>query len=183
MRLSLVIAALRLRCPTFEGRVSGAAEYELLPENAKMALPSAWIIPTNDTAGEQKSKTDYWQTVIDGFAVIVVMNNSADQRGQKAAFDAVHDLRAELFKALLGWQPELCYDAIQYDGGNLLDTNRAHLYYQYDFSAKIEISEEDTRQWDDLQQLEELERIMVNVDFMPPDGTIEHTLNITLNDE
>ncbi|HDL7427663.1 TPA: hypothetical protein PXN84_004283 [Yersinia enterocolitica] len=183
MKLSLVIAALRLRCPSFEGRVSGAAEYELLLENGKMALPSAWIIPTNDTAGEQRSKTDYWQTITDGFAVVVVVSNSADQRGQKAAFDAVHDLRAELFKALLGWQPEPCYDPIQYDGGNLLDTNRAHLYFQYDFSAKIEISEEDTRQWDDLQQLEELKQIMVDVDFMTPDGTIEHKLNIPLNDE
>ncbi len=27
MKLSLVIAALRLRCPSFEERVSGAAEY------------------------------------------------------------------------------------------------------------------------------------------------------------
>ncbi|WP_049687897.1 phage tail terminator protein, partial [Yersinia aldovae] len=143
MRLSLVIAALRLRCPTFNGRVAGAAEYGLLTENSKMALPSAWVIPTNDTVGEQRSQTDYWQIVTDGFAVVVVMDNSADQRGQKAAFDAVHDLRAELFKALLGWQPEPCYDAIQYDGGNLLDTNRAHLYYQYDFSAKMEINEED----------------------------------------
>ncbi|MCT6706675.1 hypothetical protein N4286_13755, partial [Staphylococcus aureus] len=59
----------------------------------------------------------------------------------------------------------------------------AHLYFQYDFSAKIEISEEDTRQWDDLQQLEELKQIMVDVDFMTPDGTIEHKLNITLYDE
>ncbi|CCV45111.1 hypothetical protein RSF51_002057 [Yersinia enterocolitica] len=183
MKLSLVIAALRLRCPSFEGRVSGAAEYELLLENGKMALPSAWIIPTNDTAGEQRSKTDYWQTITDGFAVVVVVNNSADQRGQKAAFDAVDDVRAELFKALLGWEPESCYDPLQYDGGNLLDMNRAHLYYQYDFSATRDITVEDTHQWDDLQQLEELEKIMVDVDFMTPDGTIEHKLNIPLNDE
>ncbi|CNF16163.1 Uncharacterised protein [Yersinia rohdei] len=183
MKLSLVIAALRLRCPSFEERVSGAAEYKPIPDTSKMKLPSAWVIPLDDNVGEQKSKTDYWQDLTDGFAVIVVLDNTPDQRGQKAAFDAVDSIRAELFKALLGWEPESCYDPIQYDGGNLLDMNRAHLYYQYDFSATRDIRVEDTHQWDDLQQLEELERIMVDVDFMTPDGTIEHKLNIPLNDE
>ncbi|WP_145538008.1 hypothetical protein [Yersinia alsatica] len=183
MKLSLVIAALRLRCPSFDGRVSGAAEYKPIPDTAKMKLPAAWVIPLDDNVGEQKSKTDYWQDLTDGFAVIVIMDNTPDQRGQASAFDVVHNVRAELLKALLGWQPEQCYNPIQYDGGNLLDMNRAHLYYQFDFSATMEINEEDTQQWDDLQQLEELERIMVNVDFMTPDGTIEHKLDITINDE
>lgn len=183
MKLSLVIAALRLRCQSFEERVSGAAEYKPIPDTAKMKLPAAWVIPLDDNVGEQKSQTDYWQDLTDGFAVIVVLDNTPDQRGQKAAFDAVDDIRAELFKALLGWEPESCYDPIQYDGGNLLDMNRAHLYYQYDFSATRDISEKDTRQWDDLQQLEALEKIMVDVDFMTPDGTIEHKLNIPFTDE
>ncbi|WP_227727037.1 phage tail terminator protein [Yersinia proxima] len=183
MKLSLVIAALRLRCPSFEERVSGAAEYKPILETSNMKLPSAWVIPLDDNVGEQKSQTDYWQDLTDGFAVIVVLDNTPDQRGQKAAFDAVDNIRAELFKALLGWEPESCYDPIQYDGGSLLDMNRAHLYYQYDFSAIRDITAEDTHQWDDLQQLAELERIMVDVDFMTPDGSIEHKLNIPLNDE
>ncbi|CNF13733.1 hypothetical protein ACLIXB_004324 [Yersinia enterocolitica] len=183
MKLSLIINALRLRCPSFDGRISGAAEYAPLAETAKMKIPAAWVIPLADNVGEQKSQTDYWQDLTDGFAVIVVLDNTPDQRGQKAAFDAVDDIRAELFKALLGWEPESCYDPIQYDGGNLLDMNRAHLYYQYDFSAIRDITVEDTHQWDDLQQLAELERIMVDVDFITPDGTIEHKLNIPLNDE
>ncbi|KFK95023.1 MULTISPECIES: hypothetical protein [unclassified Serratia (in: enterobacteria)] len=181
MRLSLIIAALRLRCPSFEGRVSGAAEYKPIPDNAKMKLPSAWVIPLDDNVGEQRSQTDYWQELTEGFAVIVVMDNTADQRGQAAAFDVVHDIRAELWKALLGWEME-GYDPLQYDGGNLLDMNRAHLYYQFDFSAKTDIAAEDTQHWEDLQQLEDLALVITDVDFMKPDGDIEHTLRIPLNE-
>lgn len=181
MKLSLIIENLRQRCPSFAGRVSGAAEYKPVADNAKMPLPSAWVIPLDDHAGEQRSQTDYWQAITDGFAVVVVMDNSADPRGQQAAFDAVHDLRAELWQALLGWQPAPGCDAIQYDGGNLLEMNRAHLYYQFDFSATMDIAAEDTRHWQDLQALNPLTQITADTDFMTPDGVTEHSLIIPLN--
>lgn len=181
MKLSLVIAALRLRCPSFEGRVAGAAEYKPIPDTAKMKLPSAWVIPLDDNVGEQQSQTDYHQELTEGFAVIVIMDNTPDQRGQSAAFDVVHNIRAELWKALLGWEQE-GYDPIEYDGGNLLDMNRAHLYYQFDFSAKTDIVAEDTQHWDDLQKLADLSLVAVDVDFMKPDGEIEHKLRIPLDE-
>ncbi|WP_413722693.1 hypothetical protein ACL2XG_05335 [Sodalis sp. RH24] len=181
MKLSLIIAALRLRCRTFEGRVAGAAEFKPIPEAAKMKLPAAYVIPLDDNVGENKSQTDYWQDVTDGFAVIIVANN-VDEKGQAATYDAVHTLRAEIIRALVGWQPEPDYNPIQYEGGNLLDIDRARLYYQFEFSARFELGEEDTRQWDDLQALSELNNIDIKVDFIEPgdgpDGRIEHHLNI-----
>ncbi|WP_332829281.1 hypothetical protein [Escherichia coli] len=40
-----------------------------------------------------------------------------------------------------------------YAGGTLLDLNRYELYYQFDFTAKHEITEEDTRQAEDVNAL------------------------------
>ncbi|QBH98414.1 hypothetical protein EKN56_19675 [Limnobaculum zhutongyuii] len=187
MKLSLIIAALRLRCPVFESRVSGAAEFKPLPDTAKMKLPAAYVIPLDDNAEDNKSQTDYWQNITDGFAVIVIIDNQSDERGQKSSHDAVHDIRNELWKALLGWQVDDCYDPIQYDGGNLLDMNRSMLYYQFEFSARREISAEETRQWDDLQQLKEFSEVLGGIDLIvhedqQPDGHIDFPLQILLNE-
>jgi hypothetical protein len=186
VKLSLIIGALRLRCPTFANRVAGAAEFKPLPEAAKLRVPSAYVIPLDDNVGENKSQTDYWQDVTDEFAVIIVVDNTADERGQSAAHDIIHDLRADLIKALVGWEPDPNYNAIQYEGGNLLDMDRARLYYQFEFSASFELNAEDTRQWDDLEELAEFETLDVRVDFIDPgegpDSNIEHHTVIKPNE-
>ena len=61
MKLAPIIAALRARCPIFENRVAGAAQFKDLPEVGKMKLPAAYVVPGDDSPGEQKSQTDYWQ--------------------------------------------------------------------------------------------------------------------------
>lgn len=154
MKISHIIAAIRQRCPLFGARVAGASEFKPLPENAKMELPAAYVIPLDDNPDEQRSQTDYWQNVTDAFAVVIIVNNTQDARGQ-ASVDIVDTAREALWKALLGWSPEPKYDGIVYQGGNLLEMNRAHLYYQFEFSASFEIGETDTRQWDDLELLPE----------------------------
>ena len=76
MKLTPIIAALRTRCSFFENRVAGAAQFKNLPDAGKMKLPAAYVIPGDDSPGEQKSQTDYWQTLKEGFAVIVFVSNS-----------------------------------------------------------------------------------------------------------
>lgn len=158
MKISPIITALRQRCPMFAGRVAGASEFKPLPEGAKLALPAAYVIPLDDSAEEQRSKTDYWQSITDGFAVIVAINNSQDERGQ-AANDLVEVSREVLWKALLGWAPEQKYEGIAYEGGNLLRMDRGVLYYQFEFSARFEITEEQTRQWEELQALPDFDGV------------------------
>lgn len=186
MKLSLIIAALRARCPVFENRVSGAAEFKALSENAKLKLPAAYVVPAEDTTGEQKSQTDYWQSLTEGFAVIIALDNRRDLRGQAAAFDAVDDIRAGIWKALLGWQPDADADPISYAGGQLLDMERGVLLYQYDFTRQREITEQDTRQQDDLDALDDLKTLSIDVDYINPgdgpDGIIEHHTEIHFNE-
>ncbi|HGM7717257.1 TPA: hypothetical protein ACKQJM_004812 [Serratia marcescens] len=182
MKLTRIIAALRARCPRFENRVGGAAQFKAIPDVGKLLLPAAYVVPADDTPSEQKSQTDYWQDLTEGFSVIVVLSNGRDERGQWASYDAVHDVRAEVWKALLGWEPDPDAGPICYAGGTVLDLNRAELYYQFDFTVDREITEEDTRQQDDLDALDEFKTLSIDVDYIDPgagpDGKIEHHTEI-----
>ncbi|EDV8627835.1 hypothetical protein KW669_003949 [Salmonella enterica] len=180
MRLTPVIAALRARCPRFENRVGGAAQFKAIPDVGKLKLPAAYVVPSEDVTGEQKSQTDYWQDLTEGFSVIVVLSNERDEKGQWASYDAVHDVRHEIWKAVLGWTPDPDAHEITYAGGMLLELNRYELYYQFDFTMKYEIDESDTRQQDDLNALDDLKTIGIDVDFIEPDGETEHHTGITL---
>lgn len=168
MKLTPVIAALRARCPYFENRVAGAAQFKNLPEVGKLRLPAAYVVPGDDSPGENKSQTDYWQELKEGFSVVVILSNGRDERGQFASYDVVDDVRQMLFKALLGWNPEACGNPITYDGGTLLDLNRHELIYQFDFSVISELTEDDTRQQDDLNSLDELQTLAIDVDYLEP---------------
>ena len=87
-----------------------------------------------------------------------------------------------------GWQKTRNhgYDVnpITYDGGTLLDLNRHELIYQFDFSVISELTEDDTRQQDELNSLDELRTLAIDVDYFDPgngpDGDIEHHTEITL---
>ncbi|WP_459948279.1 phage tail terminator protein, partial [Escherichia coli] len=82
-----------------------------------LKLPAAYVVPVHDSPGENKSQTDYWQELKEGFSVVVILSNGRDERGQFASYDVVDDVRQMLFKALLGWNPEACGNPIAYDGG------------------------------------------------------------------
>ncbi|WP_458294147.1 phage tail terminator protein, partial [Cronobacter sakazakii] len=43
-----MIAALRSRCPLFENRVGGAAQFKAIPEAGKLRLPAAYVVPAED---------------------------------------------------------------------------------------------------------------------------------------
>lgn len=143
--IDVIIAALRARATSFGGRIAGAAEYKRLPETANLTVPAAYIIPMDDEAGGQESKNGYQQTVRDSFAVVVVLSNTPDERGQSSITSTLA-IRAELWAALLAWAPDASHGPIVYEGGQLLDLDRARLYYQFEFSAETEILEEDTWQ-------------------------------------
>ncbi|MEA7543813.1 hypothetical protein ONO12_26325, partial [Salmonella enterica subsp. enterica serovar Montevideo] len=42
-----------------------------LPEVGKLKLPAAYVVPGDDSPGENKSQTDYWQELKEGFSVVV----------------------------------------------------------------------------------------------------------------
>lgn len=194
MNLALIIEGLRQRCPSFAGRVAGAAQFQMLPEKTNLPVPCAYVIPLDDNPEGNRSATGYRQRVSDAFAVIVALSNTPDERGQAAA-SSVHDIRRELFRALLGWQVSDDYDGIEYDGGNLLSLDRARLWYQYEFAAEFEIGSDDvanpdTWQTIDLASLPALTEIQIDDAVNPaaidaanptPDGRTTARQRITLD--
>jgi len=142
MKLEIIIKALRDRCPVFEGRVAGAAQFKLLPEKSALDVPCAFVIPLDDSPSELISQTSVIQNIRDSFAVIVAISNSPDERGQKSAFEA-HDIRAVLWMALLNWAPSDEYGPISYEGYTLLQLDRSRLWLQFDFCAHTRIDYSD----------------------------------------
>ena len=166
MNLDVIIAQLRQRAPIFaNGTVGGAAKFEILAEAANLKMPAAYVIPSTEQPQDQASQNGYQQTVRETFFVVVVLSNRADERGQ-AASSNLHTVRKALFKAVLGFQPEADYDAIAFEGGQLLHLDRARMYYQFEFSSEFAISTEDTWIPDRNAELPDFEGLNLRVDLL-----------------
>jgi hypothetical protein len=172
MDLTNIIEALKVRCPSFGAapnrRFAGAAEFALLEETQSMEFPSAYVVPLDDEPGDQTSSNGYKQEVRDMFGIIVVFNNKVDERGQTSIAVVRNHIRKELFRAILAWSPDEEHDRIQYEGGSLLSVNRAHLYYQFEFSASTVFQEADTWQAVYNAALPEFKRMGIKLDAIDP---------------
>lgn len=167
MQLDPIITALRARCPTLGTRVAGAAQFKLLPETVALPVPAAFVIPLDDNPQEPLSSNSVRQQLDDSFAVVLALSNVPDEKGQSGV-QSVHDLRAELWAALLGWQPSDRHDGIAYQGGQLLAMDRARLWYQFEFSAAFEICPQDGWQATELAALSHFDGASVRLDAIDP---------------
>ena len=87
-------------------------------------------------------------------ANFVVVLDSSDERGQEAN-DELHDVRAEIWRALVGWEPGSEYDPITYDGGSLVHISRARVVYRFSFVAEFQLGR--SRRTDPAETWQELE--------------------------
>lgn len=188
MKLDLVIAHLRAHCPLFAGRVAGAAQFAAVPESTSLAVPSAFVIPLDDNPEESRAQNSVRQLLEESFEVVIALDNRPDERGQ-ASGTSVHDVRAQLWAALLGWQPEARYDGVTYAGGNVLQIDRARLFWRFEFAAVMEIGPEDGYQDGALGQLPHFDGLNLKVDVIEPaadpnlaqpgpDGRVEHDVPV-----
>ena len=182
MKLSLIIGALRERCPFFSGRVSGLAAWKY-PPPAFPTLPAAFVIPGEEVAAAQQSATDYRQTVTDAFAVVVLLDAGPALNGNDGAFDTLEEVKTQLWKALLGMRPEADGHIIVYAGCRLLEVADGRLCYQVDFTCDREIDEEMTRQHEELAALEPFHQLEIDLDPIAadgrPDGNVDYRGVIT----
>lgn len=137
MKLSVIVAQLRAHCPAFAARVSAGIDWDAVANSAKLNHPSAYVIAAGDEATKNDLQNGVRQNITDQFEVVVVLD-TADERGQEAA-DQLHDLRASLWKALVGWKPGGDYDPIEYDGGALIFINRARVVYRFSFESAFQL--------------------------------------------
>lgn len=167
MQLEPIISALRARCPSLASRVAGAAQFKVLPEAAALPVPCAYVIPLDDNPQESMAMNSIRQVLKDSFAVVVAVSNVPEEKGQSSA-SAIHNLRAELWAALLGWRPGDRYDGITYEGGQALGLDRARLWYQFEFGALMEIEPGDGWEQTALGQLPHFDGATVKLDAIDP---------------
>lgn len=137
MKLSAVVAQVREYCPSFAGRVAGGIDFDAVATSTQLSLPAAYVVATGDTPSKNDLQNGIRQNVRDEFDVVVVLD-SRDERGQ-AAVDLLHDVRRELWRALLGWRPDAENDPIEYAGGELVVINRNRVIYRYSFTTAFGI--------------------------------------------
>ena len=145
MNLDLVIQQLRLNAPMFQGRVAGAADFEKsLATEVAMLLPAAYVIPLAEDADANTLSNALNQLVTEHIGVVVEFDNSTDRRGQSVTslYDAT---RVQLWASLLNWRvdPIRATRGLESSGARKLDQDRARLFYQWDFSLVITISDAD----------------------------------------
>lgn len=173
MILETIIAALRARCPTLGVNVGGSAEFKHLEESANLPIPSAYVIPMDDSPEDPMAINAVRQKLIDSFAVIVCLSNIVDEKGQGGMI-GVRAMRTEIWHALLGWRPTNDYNGIHYEGGSLLKLDRARLWYQFEFGAQMEIGPDDGYEGTYVIGLPHLDGVTLKVDAISP----QHDLNL-----
>ena len=190
MKLTPVIAHLREHCPRFETRVAGAARFEILPEATALGVPCAFVVPLTDDPDDPDADNGVGQALAESFAVFVAVSNAQDERGQ-ASSDEMHDVRAELWAALLGWRPTTAYGLIRYEGSALVSLDRARMWTRFEFAADTAIGPEDGWQQRAQAQLPTFQGVDIRVDVADPianprpgpDGRIEFGSSINLPTE
>lgn len=191
MKSSLIVAHLRERCPIFSRRVSPGIDWDSLEGQAKFAMPAAYVIETDDSAQANDIDTGIRQVITDTFDVCVALPAPDERSG--TSVDLSDTVRTALLLALAGWKPEAQFDPIQYEGKQLVLTNRFRSVYRFTFSAEWQLGRNDQSDppetWHEwyLDGLPQLEGITINVDVIDPafdknlshhgpDGRIEVTL-------
>jgi hypothetical protein len=140
VRPSLIIPRLRASCPIFSGRVAGAADFAAASLADDVPVPYAFVLPGGDVPGEQELIGQALQQLQDRFTVAVCVSNTSDERGQAGA-EQLHDIRAELLTALLGWSPAAEFGPTSYlgsDGDPTID--RARIWHAFDFACSTHLS-------------------------------------------
>ncbi|BAQ79155.1 phage protein [Pseudomonas sp. St29] len=88
-----------------------------------------------DIASRSTTQNATSSTIRDRFEVVLLLDATNPQQ----TLDQLHDLRAELWRALVGFKPGAEYNPIQYDGGELVSLDATRLLYRLRFFAEFQL--------------------------------------------
>lgn len=137
MKLSEIVIRLRDSNTRFGSMIAGAAEMNIAMTNT-LANDMAFVVPVQETTSENKYDNHIEQLLKERFSVVCVIKNdySTIEKTGVIAFDKLHEVRKEIFKAILGWEPSWAQNFIYYLGGGILNVNNAYLWYQFNFEVE-----------------------------------------------
>lgn len=135
MKISPILTQLRAQCPSLAGHIATGVDLALLQGDPNLPMPSAHVSPLADLASTSTAQNAASQPIRDRFEIILAL----DATDATKALDLLHDLRAELWRALVGFKPDSNYSAIVYDGGEMVSVNSSRAFYRLRFFAEFQL--------------------------------------------
>jgi hypothetical protein len=147
MKLGLLVLQLRNTTELFQNRVGGSAEFAFA-QGHTLSKEMAFVLPSQEAADPNQYDSDINQKLTEQFSVVVAIKNDTNHKDKTGfiAYNRLHDIRKDLFQAFLGLDASEILDdddgfttesLIYYRGGQLLDFDRAYLWYQFTFEYKV----------------------------------------------
>ncbi|WP_332762510.1 phage tail terminator protein [Pseudomonas koreensis] len=135
MKITPILTQLRGQCPSLANHISVGVDLPLLQGNPNLPTPSAHVLPLADLATTSTAQNLNTQPIRDRFEIVLVLDASDATK----ALDLLHELRAELWRALVGFKPDSDYSAIVYDGGEMVSLNSSRGFYRLRFFADFQL--------------------------------------------
>ena len=189
MKISPILTQLRAQCPSLAGHIATGVDLALLQGDPNLPMPSAHVLPLADVASVSTAQNSPSQPIRDRFEIILAL----DATDATKALDLLHDLRAELWRALVGFKPDSSYSAIVYDGGEMVSINSSRAFYRLRFFAEFQLGRnlpsQPAESWHEreLDGLSSFTGVTVRVDAIDPadpnlkrpgpDGRVELTFS------
>lgn len=189
MKITPILTQLREQCPALASRVVAGFDLATLQAGAPMQTPCAYVLPMADVASRNAAQNVTLQTVRDRFDTVLVL----DASDATTALDLLHDLRAELWRALVGFRPGDDYTGIEYDGSELVSSDSNRVLYRLRFFAEFQLgrnlASQPAESWHEreLDGLSSFTGVTVRVDAIDPadpnlkrpgpDGRLEMTFS------
>ncbi|ATE76040.1 phage tail terminator protein [Pseudomonas frederiksbergensis] len=177
MKITALITQLREQCPTLANRVAAGIDLATLQANTPLQTPCAYVVPIADLASKSVAQNLMLQPIRDRVEVTLVL----DTTDAAAALDQLHDLRAELWRALVGFKPGSDYSVIAYDGGELVSINSSRVLYRLRFFSEFQLGRnlpgQPAQSWHEreLDGLSSFTGVTVRVDAIDPaDPNLQH---------
>ncbi|MEO3725154.1 hypothetical protein ABHN98_11455 [Pseudomonas syringae] len=177
MKISPILTQLRAQCPSLASHIATGVDLTLLQGDPNLPVPSAHVLPLEDLASASTAQNATRQPIRDRFEIVLVV----DATDATKALDLLHDLRAELWRALVGFKPDSSYSAIVYDGGEMVSINSSRAFYRLRFFAEFQLGRnlpsQPAESWHEreLDGLSSFTGVTVRVDAIDPaDPNLKH---------
>jgi hypothetical protein len=135
MKMTPLVTQLRAQCPTLGNRIGVGSDIAALQIDASLQTPYASLTPLADLASPGSAQNLITQPIRERFEIVLAL----DATDATKALDLLHDLRAELWRALVGFKPDSTYSAIVYDGGELVSINSSRVFHRLRFYAEFQL--------------------------------------------
>ena len=135
MKITPILTQLRAQCPSLASHIAVGVDLALLQGNPGLPTPSAHVLPTADVASSSTAQNLITQPIRDRFEIVLVL----DATDATKALDLLHDLRGELWRALVGFKPHSDYNAIVSDGGEMVAIDSSRAFYRLRFFAEFQL--------------------------------------------